>query len=63
MILVSRTILIITDVTLAIVITLMNYTNGGITKNPVILNLLLIVAIASAIIRHINYYKLTKRIY
>lgn len=63
MILLSRTTLIVSDLTLAIVATLMNFTDGGFENNPLILKLLVVVAFASCLIRHINYYKLTKKIY
>lgn len=59
----SRKVLIISDLALAIVTTLMSYKEGGIEANPVILKLLLVVAFASCIIRHINYYNVTKKIY
>jgi uncharacterized membrane protein len=62
-ILLSRTTLIVSDLTLAVVVILMNYTNGGFAKNPIFLIVLVIIALASCIIRHINYYKHTKRIY
>jgi hypothetical protein len=62
-ILLSRTTLIVSDLTLAVVIILMSYTNGGFDKNPLFLIALVIVALAACIIRHVNYYKHTKRIY
>ena len=37
--------------------------NDGFGKNPLFLNFLVVVAFASCIIRHINYYKHTKKIY
>jgi len=62
-ILLSRKVLVITDSALVVVITLMSYNKGGIDESPLILKLLLVVAFASCIVRHINYYKRTKRIY
>ena len=35
----------------------------GLTEYPIILSPLLIIAFATCVIRHINYYKLTKKIY
>jgi hypothetical protein len=35
----------------------------GLTEYPIILSPPLVIAFASCIIRHINYYKLTKKIY
>jgi hypothetical protein len=55
--------LIITDALFAITVIVIAYGNGGFSKNPLFLNLLVGVAFASCIIRHINYYKLTKKIY
>lgn len=55
--------LIISDSLFAITVTTISYSNDGFNKNPVFLNLLVVVAFASCIIRHINYYKLTKKIY
>ncbi|TWI99915.1 hypothetical protein JN11_02331 [Mucilaginibacter frigoritolerans] len=59
----NRTSLIITDALFVITIIVIHYGNGDFNKNPLILNLLIVVALASCIIRHINYYKLTKKIY
>jgi hypothetical protein len=59
----TRATLILTDSLFAGCILIMTYGNEGFDKNPVFLNLLVIVAFASCIIRHINYYKLTKKIY
>jgi hypothetical protein len=41
----------------------MHFTNGGLDKNPLILNALVVVALASVIIRHINYYKQHNKLY
>ena len=55
--------LIITDILFVITVIVMAYNNDGFDKNPLFLNALMVVAFASCIIRHINYYKQTKRIY
>jgi len=36
---------------------------GGLNKYPIILGPLLIIAFGTCIVRHINYYKLTRKIY
>ena len=41
----------------------MVYSSNGLVDYPIILSPLLILAFATCIIRHINYYKLTKKIY
>jgi len=60
---VTGTILIVTDTLLVATVIVINYTSGGFNQNPVFLNFLVVVAFASCIIRHINYYKHTKRFY
>ena len=60
----TRGSLILTDSIFVITVVIIAYGNeGGFNKNPLILNLLVVVAFASCIIRHINYYRLTKKIY
>jgi len=59
----TRGSLILTDSLFVITVTVMNYTNGGLNNNPIFLNALVVIALASCIIRHINYYKQTKRLY
>jgi len=59
----NRKSLIITDSLFAVTVTTIAYGNDGFNKNPLFLNFLVVVAFASCIIRHINYYKLTKKIY
>ena len=59
----TRSILIISDVLFVVTVIIINLTNGGFDKNPIFLNVLILVALSSCIIRHINYYKLTKKIY
>jgi hypothetical protein len=58
----SRATLILTDVILVTVATT-TYSNDDLRKYPVILLPLLIAAFVTCIIRHINYYHMTKRIY
>jgi hypothetical protein len=55
--------LIITDVLFITTIALIALGNGGFNKSPLFLKALVVVAFASCIIRHINYYKQTKKIY
>jgi hypothetical protein len=58
----SRPTLILTDVILVIV-GATTYNNDDLRKYPLILGPLLIAAFATCLIRHINYYHMTKRIY
>jgi hypothetical protein len=61
---VTRSVLIISDTVLVGTIVAINYGNdGGFIKAPVILKFLVIVAFATCIVRHINYYRIHKRIY
>jgi hypothetical protein len=61
---VTRSALIISDTVLVGTLVAINYGNdGGFIKAPVILKFLVIVAFATCIVRHINYYKVHKRIY
>ena len=55
--------LIVTDIALVAVATMINVGNGGFDKTPLFLNFLFVIALAITIIRHINHYKLTKRLY
>jgi hypothetical protein len=57
-----RATLIVAD-TLFVATVLVMHFNGGLHSNPLFLNFLLMVALGTCILRHINYYKLTKRIY
>jgi hypothetical protein len=57
-----RATLILADTLFVATVTVMNY-NGGLNKNPLFLNFLVVIAFLACIFRHINYYKLTKRIY
>ena len=58
----NRKTLILADVVLVIVMILI-YNNGDLAKYPVILAPFILVAFATCIIRHINYYNMTKRFY
>jgi hypothetical protein len=55
--------LIITDVLFVTTVIVIAYNNDGFDKNPLFLNALVVIAFACCIIRHINYYKQTKKIY
>jgi len=57
-----RATLILADALFTTTILVMQY-NGGFKNNPAALNFLVVVAFAACIIRHINYFKLTRRIY
>jgi hypothetical protein len=59
----TRSVLIIADSLFVLVIISMNYSDGGFSKSPLFLKFLVVAAFATCIIRHINYYKHTKRIY
>jgi hypothetical protein len=58
----NRKTLILADVVFVVVMILI-YNNGDLAKYPVILAPFVLVAFATCIIRHINYYNMTKRIY
>lgn len=62
MIAASRRNLVLAD-TLFVLAFTMVYSSDGLVDYPIILAPLLILAFATCIIRHINYYKLTKKIY
>jgi hypothetical protein len=62
MIAASKTNLLLADVLLVIALVLI-YATDGLKQYPIILAPLLIIAFASCVIRHINYYKLTKKFY
>jgi hypothetical protein len=55
--------LIISDTLLVVTVAAINFTNGGFDQIPVFLKFLMIIALASCIIRHINHYRHTKRFY
>ena len=54
--------MIITDVVFVLVLGLI-YETHGLRDYPIILSPLIVLAFATCVIRHINYYKLTKKIY
>lgn len=58
----TRTTLIAADLVLVIVMLLV-CNNGDLKKYPVILTPFIIAAFITCVIRHINYYNMTKRIY
>lgn len=58
----SRTNLILID-TLFVLVVIMIYATNGLQTYPVILMPLIAVALATCVIRHINYYKITRRIF
>jgi hypothetical protein len=58
----TSTNVILGDALFVIVVILINETDG-LKKTPIILIPLMVVAFATCIIRHVNYYKQTKRIY
>jgi len=58
-----NTTLIITDALFVVTVVVIAYSSDGFDKNPLFLNALVVIAFASCIIRHINFYKQTKRIY
>jgi hypothetical protein len=58
----SRTNLILIDA-LFVLVVIMIYVTDGLKTYPIILTPLLTVAFATCVMRHINYYKITRRIY
>jgi hypothetical protein len=58
----TSTNLIIGDLMFVFVL-VMIYETGGLKQNMFILGPLIIIAFATCVVRHINYYKMTKRIY
>lgn len=58
----SRTSLIIAD-TLFVIVLAVSYQRGDLQEYPVILIPLLIAAFATCVIRHVNYYHITKKIF
>ena len=54
--------LILADV-LFVVALVMIYSTNGLRDYPIVLSPLLIIAFITCVIRHVNYYKLTKKIY
>ena len=62
MIATSKRNLLVADA-LFVVALLMIYLTNGLRDYPIVLSPLLIIAFGTCVIRHINHYKLTKRIY
>jgi hypothetical protein len=58
----SRSVLILSDLVLVVVL-IMIFANGDLEKYPVILAPLVLAAFATCLVRHINYYSMTKKIY
>ena len=58
----NRKTLILADSVFVIVMILIS-SNGDLKKYPVILAPFILVAFATCVIRHINYYNMTKRFY
>jgi hypothetical protein len=58
----SRTTLVLTDL-LFVVVLIMIYNSNGLRTYPLLLAPLIIVAFATCVIRHINYYNMTKKIF
>jgi len=48
---------------LFVVALVMIYSTDGLRDYPIVLSPLLIIAFGTCVIRHVNYYKLTKKIY
>jgi len=59
----TRTSLILTDSLFIVTVLVIHFANGDFDKNPLFLKFMVVIAFASCIIRHINYYKHTKKIY
>jgi len=62
MIATSKRNLILADV-LFVVALVMIYATNGLKDYPIVLAPLLIIAFITCVIRHVNYYKMTKKIY
>jgi len=54
--------LVIGDLLFAIASLMIRITDG-LSKSPIILGPLLVISFVTCIVRHINYYKLTRKIY
>ncbi|WP_295666783.1 hypothetical protein [uncultured Mucilaginibacter sp.] len=59
----TGTALVVSDTLLVVTVAVINLTNESIDQIPVFLKFLIIIAVASSIIRHINHYRHTKRLY
>ena len=58
----NRTNLILADL-MFVLVSLMVYETDGLKKYPVILSPFLIIAFITCVVRHINYYNMTNKIY
>jgi hypothetical protein len=58
----KRTDLILADA-LFVLVSVMIYETDGFKTSPIILKPLIVIAFASCVVRHINYYSMTKKIY
>jgi len=58
-----RSTLILADSLFVATLIVMHYENGDFVDNPLFLKLLVVAAFLTCVMRHINYYKITKRIY
>ena len=58
-----RTTLIVADSLFVATVVVMNLVNGSFVDNPLFLKFLVVLAFLTCVVRHINYYKITKRIY
>jgi len=59
----TNTHLIVGDSLFVLVAGMVYATTDDIRNTPVILKILIVIAFASCIVRHINYYKIHRRIY
>jgi hypothetical protein len=58
----NRTTLVLADIVFVIVL-IMVYSTDGLKTYPIILAPFIVAAFATCVIRHINYYNMTKKIY
>jgi hypothetical protein len=58
----NRTTLVLADIVFVIVL-IMVYSTDGLKTYPIILTPFIVAAFATCVIRHINHYNMTKKIY
>jgi hypothetical protein len=58
----NRTTLVLADIVFVIVL-IMVYNTDGLKTYPIILTPFILAAFAACVIRHVNYYNMTKKIY
>jgi hypothetical protein len=58
----KRTDLLLADA-LFVLVSVMIYETDGFKTSPIILKPLVVIAFISCVIRHVNYYNMTKKIY